>query len=63
MEGWSGSYIGYTASTRIHYFKNGISLCGRKRQDSGHLHFDKERAGSPKSYDCMFCIKKRKAFK
>jgi hypothetical protein len=59
-EGWSDSTI-KTSTLTIHYYKNGVSLCGRSKIDLGNKHFDKrlKDINDAYSYHCKFCIKKQ----
>lgn len=60
MEGWSDSILGNTRKS-IHYYKDGVSLCGRSNIDSGHNHFDisPKVASDSYSYYCKICIRKQ----
>ena len=62
-EGWSSSVIGYRRHS--HYYKNGISLCGRMETDNGHKYFDKSKRtkGDSYSYHCKICIDKQPIIK
>jgi hypothetical protein len=61
MEGWSDSIVGI-GNKAIHYFKDGVSLCGRKKVDRGHRHFDKSDRNLSDKYSghCVLCIKKQR---
>jgi len=55
-EGWSDSII---SNSKVHYYKDGISLCGKKYVDNGNRNFE-IRTGSKYFNDCQLCIKKIK---
>ena len=59
-EGWSDSYIRTNTST-IHYYKDGVSLCGRSKVDLGNRHFEKgeKNINDAYSHHCKLCIKKQ----
>lgn len=59
-EGWSDSMI-RTNTCTIHYYKDGISLCGRSEVDLGNRIFDKGKRNPSDaySYHCKLCIKKQ----
>jgi hypothetical protein len=59
-EGWSDSII-RTNSLVIHYYKDGVSLCGRSRVDNGNIHYDKSEKNINDKYSChcVLCIKKQ----
>lgn len=56
-EGWSDSVI-KPKNSRIHYYKDGVSLCKRSGVDKGNRYFDKsERTKADvSSYHCKICI-------
>ena len=57
-EGWSDSIITY--KNPIHYYKNGVSLCGKAVIDNGHKNFDKSKKYLNDKFCgyCVLCIKK-----
>ena len=59
-EGWSDSVIRTTTLT-IHYYKGGVSLCGRSHVDLGNRHFntDRKHLSDAYSHHCKMCIKKQ----
>jgi len=59
MEGWSDSIISRTKT--IHYYKHGVSLCGRKPLDKGNRLFDISPKTKSDSYShyCKICISKQ----
>lgn len=54
-EGWS---IDITSKNRIHYYKDGVSLCGKSRVKDYMTNFDKTSGFSAMSFDCAYCEKK-----
>ena len=59
-EGWSESILRGTG--KVHYYKDGISLC-KKVKDNKHLKIFEQRTGSIYFYDCAICVKKQQAIK
>jgi hypothetical protein len=59
-EGWSDSFI-RTNNCTIHYYKDGISLCGRSKVDTGNKHFEKPLKNENDKYSrhCVLCIRKQ----
>ena len=55
QEGWAGDITAKGAKT--HYYKDGISLCGKALVKEHMKIFDRERFGSKWVCDCGFCIK------
>jgi hypothetical protein len=43
---------------KTHYYKNGVSLCGKAETKNYMTNFDKERSGNVYFNDCSTCIKK-----
>jgi hypothetical protein len=60
MEGWSDSLI-RTSTLTIHYYKDGVSLCGRSYTDNGNRFFDKTKKNKSDAYShhCKLCIDKQ----
>lgn len=60
QEGWSDSLI-RTKSLIIHYYKKGVSICGRSKVDMGNKHFEtsKKDISDAYSHHCKLCIKKQ----
>ena len=58
QEGWSSDVTAVRAKT--HYYKNGISLCGKAKTKHFMKNFDKERVGNKFFCDCGICIKKER---
>jgi hypothetical protein len=56
-EGWSWNV---TDHNKTHYYKDGVSLCGKAKEKEFMKQFDKTRIGSKYFFDCMICEKKRK---
>jgi hypothetical protein len=54
--GWSGNIT--KKNRRTHYYKNGVSLCGKERVEKHMRVFDATRSGSKYFKDCVLCIKK-----
>ncbi len=60
MEGWSDTILGRNNS--IHYYKDGVSLCNRKKVDKGHRCFDKSDRNFSDKYSghCVLCIARQR---
>jgi hypothetical protein len=60
QEGWSDSFI-RTNSLIIHYYKKGVSICGRCKVDMGNKVFEtsKKDINDKYSQHCKLCIKKQ----
>ena len=58
QEGWAGDMTA-PGKARTHYYKDGISLCGKALVKKHMKFFYKERVGSKWCCDCVFCIKKQ----
>lgn len=54
QEGWSLSVI---KGGKTHYFRNGVSLCGKSKVNRGNKRFDKDRMGNVFFHDCATCVK------
>lgn len=57
-EGWADDISKYKAKT--HYYKDGVSLCGKAIEKPYMRNFNKEKFASKYSCDCVLCIKKLK---
>ena len=52
--GWA---LDIASRNKTHYYKNGVSLCGKAIEKPYMKHFDIERNGSKYFHDCTLCIK------
>jgi hypothetical protein len=55
VSGWSLSTI---SRGKTHYYKDGVSLCGKRKVDLSNRNFDSKRMGNIYFHDCGICIKK-----
>lgn len=56
-EGWAEDISSHGLR---HYYKDGVSLCGRAKEKHFFRNFDKESLGYAFAEDCKLCIKKKK---
>lgn len=54
-EGWANDI---TTRNRRHYYKDGVSLCGKAKEKHHMRHFDRDSKGSHYACDCNTCIRK-----
>jgi len=58
-EGWADDI---TTRNRVHYYKDGVSLCNKAKQKF-HMTIYRDGIGSKWNYDCSICVKKQKELK
>jgi hypothetical protein len=59
QQGWCNDITGLSGRRR-HYYKNGISLCGKHKVKHFFNIFDPDSPGDKYTQDCCICIKRLK---